>query len=563
MSNYDENVTTEYLYNEPLNAAEEPVAAERGTEVYRILSVILFIIALGGLFIGMLTSAWSAFKQADIWSAYNLKLGPSTFSMCFMGMLVAIFNSISSLKVDTGSVSMDTWYWLNILLVFFIVFAAIFALIFMIVALCTKSKDLARNSAFVSGILSFLSYGGYFLFAYSLTGVCDAPSAAIAALVLLVLVVTAIVRRKSFGILSALLLILTVICIMMLNYPKASVSKTMSLLVFDLYKADLFLGIALTFLVAILALNFFITTIRLDCKRSYDFDAIRYGIQLFAVVLTIIAFMVSKNFGTWDIFSANGQTLATVLLLLCSIAAFVVALLEALLARKKVEEMNNTNEIVVTGRQQPVTHVYEPAYIRVAPVESYAPYVQPVVVTQPPVQQVVQPQPQVQVHVQPPQPQPQPQQPAETRIYVQHPEKPEVPYTEFERRMQALARGEVSVYDASPVPVAQKNQEISQTYVKEQHKYKRRGEDMNGAYVYDGAQYVYDPFIKTLNVQERNEFGDLFIANIYGLRSYLPTYVIGGDNKMFFDRVFIYLGCYRNYISQELLEKIYLYVSKQ
>ena len=53
------------------------------------------------------------------------------------------------------------------------------------------------------------------------------------------------------------------------------------------------------------------------------------------------------------------------------------------------------------------------------------------------------------------------------------------------------------------------------------------------------------------------------IANRYGDLNYLPAYVIGGDNREFFRKVFIYLGKFRNHISPELLGKLYDYVSKQ
>jgi len=82
------------------------------------------------------------------------------------------------------------------------------------------------------------------------------------------------------------------------------------------------------------------------------------------------------------------------------------------------------------------------------------------------------------------------------------------------------------------------------------------------SYVFGGAQYTYDPFINTLTPMEKNEFGDVFIANLYGIHSYLPTYVIGGDKTEIFQTIFIHLGRFRGNISQELMEKIYSYVSK-
>ncbi len=78
--------------------------------------------------------------------------------------------------------------------------------------------------------------------------------------------------------------------------------------------------------------------------------------------------------------------------------------------------------------------------------------------------------------------------------------------------------------------------------------------------MYNPSKYAYDPFVYTLTASEMNEFGDLFIANKFGLQAYLPPYNIGGDNRDFFNKVFIYLGRFRSNISDALLDKLYRYV---
>ncbi len=561
MSNLDENMNTEYLYSEPVIEVEtERKQSKKGA--YPFLAVFFFILAVGGILIGMLTSVWSAFQQFDTLNfgmAFGEGGNASVFAQSLLGQLCSVLADlfgnkeiVTSIYPNLIGLSGKIWFIVYLFLLFAISFSAILALVLMIIALATKSRTLAKNSAMASGIILFLMYGGYFLLTYAVGGVVDAPSALIGGLILFTLIITAIARRKGYGLLSSLLLVLTVICIMMLNYSAAMLTRGSSLTVFQLYDADMFLGISMMILVVMLALNFLVSTLRICARRNYLFDAVRYCIQLIAVILTIIAFIVFSKDDKWAIFTADGQTLATVILLVGSVAAFVTALLALLLSKKKEV---TTQEIVVSD--QPA---YEPAYVRM-PVENYAPIIQPVVMAQAPVQPVYQ-QPVYQPPVQQaPAPQPQPQK-TETHVYVQQAERPEVPVTEFERKMQSLARGQSSVYDATPIPVSQQRINAEDPYVKGR-KAKKQQPNPSSTYVYEGSQYVYDPFIKTLTVQERNEFGDLFIANIYGLRSYLPTYIIGGDNKMFFDRVFIYLGCYRNYISQELLEKIYLYVSKQ
>ena len=72
----------------------------------------------------------------------------------------------------------------------------------------------------------------------------------------------------------------------------------------------------------------------------------------------------------------------------------------------------------------------------------------------------------------------------------------------------------------------------------------------------------FDPFIATLDMAERNEFTELFILKFKGTMPELPDYEVGGDNKEFFRKLFIYLGQYRDRMSQSLLVKMYQFSMK-
>jgi len=72
----------------------------------------------------------------------------------------------------------------------------------------------------------------------------------------------------------------------------------------------------------------------------------------------------------------------------------------------------------------------------------------------------------------------------------------------------------------------------------------------------------FDAFIATLDMEERNQFTELFIMRFKGTMPEIPDYVVGGDNKEFFRKVFIYLGQYRDRIPSGLLTKIYNYSIK-
>ena len=73
---------------------------------------------------------------------------------------------------------------------------------------------------------------------------------------------------------------------------------------------------------------------------------------------------------------------------------------------------------------------------------------------------------------------------------------------------------------------------------------------------------AFDPFIASLTAEERNQFTELFILKYKGTMTELPDYVVGGDNKAFFNKIFIYLGQYRDRIPDGLMAKIYTYSTK-
>ncbi len=72
----------------------------------------------------------------------------------------------------------------------------------------------------------------------------------------------------------------------------------------------------------------------------------------------------------------------------------------------------------------------------------------------------------------------------------------------------------------------------------------------------------FDPFIATLSTEERNQFTELYILKYKGTMSEIPEYEVGGNNKEFFRKVFIYLGQYRDRIPDGLLFKMYEFASK-
>lgn len=134
-------------------------------------------------------------------------------------------------------------------------------------------------------------------------------------------------------------------------------------------------------------------------------------------------------------------------------------------------------------------------------------------------------------------------------------ENADSPMNEFERRMLALAKGE------TPEPAADAETAPQETEPPETTELSESGGDTRYVQqsIFD-TNPVYDSFMGTLNARERAEFTELFILGGAGVHDYLPPYVAGGDNRLFFELFFVRLGKFRKEISEQLLDKIYAYV---
>lgn len=76
----------------------------------------------------------------------------------------------------------------------------------------------------------------------------------------------------------------------------------------------------------------------------------------------------------------------------------------------------------------------------------------------------------------------------------------------------------------------------------------------NVSSIYNGPS---DSFINKLTNDEKIEFAKVFLERRYGPLTVIPHYVFGGDNKKFFSAIFIYISRVREYLSNNLMNKIY------
>lgn len=143
-------------------------------------------------------------------------------------------------------------------------------------------------------------------------------------------------------------------------------------------------------------------------------------------------------------------------------------------------------------------------------------------------------------------------------------EESEIVQTETEQAV-ADTDGEETVVEQDPstqviVPI------IVPTPAAEQANVKTSNEQVvqNRTVVYN-VQNVYngptDLFMNSLTDEEKIEFHSTFILKNKGTFSFLPEYEIGGNNQEFFSTIFIYLGKFRNILSTNLMNKIYVHLN--
>ena len=110
-------------------------------------------------------------------------------------------------------------------------------------------------------------------------------------------------------------------------------------------------------------------------------------------------------------------------------------------------------------------------------------------------------------------------------------------------------------YEGGPVAGVLMAEEVNPSFIPHEPRVNTAGYDFYNS-------KTFDPFIATLDADERNSFTELFILKVSGTMAELPDYVVGGDNKEFFRKIFIYLGQYRDKIPSNLLGKMYQYSLK-
>lgn len=555
---------------------------------FRTVTSIFLVLALGGLFIGLLQPTLAGVHNVFAVNFFGTvgDVVPAALNGSLFGYLWAFFATAFT-AFDFSSLTSCLSY----LRVFLLAGSVVAAIVCFVVSICSKAA--ARRCALASAVLVTMAYTWFYAAAmfYSVA-VADLYAydwlhLIFVAIMLITLFVTGICTRKGAGLMNALGLLLTLVFTVACVYPGSTVKTLLGGFLASPVRAyfqsidfgaasPAFLQCMPVVLFVLLALNFVSSFIRMATKKGFAYDAVRYTLLFVGAVLFMVA-VVANGVGFTEFFK-NGESIALAPVLFIAVSGIlcIAFLCAALVARGKsrrefVETLADTYD-EDEEEDEDESHRLAPVYINNvnvppatpgAPVMPVATPVAPMAPATPAPATPAPAYPQPQVYVQPQpvyqtpyvQPYVQPvyypvASPASNNGTPANPNPvtpatpanvPEEPMSEFEQRMAALAKGETPVSDnGTPANPNVQPAPAPETY----------------------GTYVYDTFFTSLPTKEKNEFGDLFIGKKYGDFG-LPTYNIGEDNSEFFQKFFIYLAKIRPHISSELLAKIYNYINRK
>ena len=261
--------TDDELYDE---FEEEDMQEERpaGAGAFRFVSVLLFLIAVAGLFIGMIPALESSITTGEgTWSGSLFAAILETFKGLFgLEHATTDFNLLDPLSSSqypyTYGIGKIAEY-----LPYVIAGAVVVSLVTMIVSFA--SAKAAKGSAYTGGVIILLAYGFFFAFLFAarsyfgLTGlraITDLPSAIIVGAVVIVLAISSIALKKGYGLANSICVLLAIVAIVAFLYPGETViADIRQVLLFEdgasIAKTVILLGMS-----AVLALNLLISIFR-------------------------------------------------------------------------------------------------------------------------------------------------------------------------------------------------------------------------------------------------------------------------------------------------------------
>lgn len=519
--------TTETNYN-----YEPPVKAGK----YCVLSLILFVLTAGGLFLGLLGNYVSWLVP----SCYGV--GTSGFNISLLAFFIEYVKALGSLSAIFSSPAIVIVNYAIVLLAALLILVSLVTTIVSFILSFAAPKR-AKTATAVGGAVGLFAYTMLFLWACCIESLgmsafsaeaIDMPVAIIMLALLVVVTVVAILSGGVRGLLTAGIYVFTVAACFAFFFPASFTESHLTLL--ESFSDNLFYNLTVVATLALIALNLVFSVVTLSGKGRGVPQVIFTALQLVAVVLLAVAASLLDKTEKFSFF-LESALLPSIVLVISSLGSLLLAVIILILKKSAAgaaEELVPYESYSAETSALPEETVEEevpaeeeaevPAELLAEPVEA---------------EEVAPEESAV----------------AEETAAAEETEETEEEMSPWEKEMLSLAEnGEATPAESEEPPLA--------PYPP--YAYDRQTAATSPRpftyYTDPTTQYLYDPFINELTPEEKNEFGDLFIACKAGKYGDLPEYRIGGDNQEFFEKVWIRYGLYE--MSPSLRDKLFNYLRK-
>lgn len=562
------------------------------TTRYRVLAIVFFLLAVAGLFIGaigqigalanlgnfgnVIQRLFSHTKTPLYQNGSTIGIGLSEGTLVGGSLFGYVYEMLKFFFTNftfSDSPAFIVNEFLGIAQVLLIAVAVVASLVLGVTS-CIVKKTAARKCAMISGFLVATAYLWPFLTVMFFAGsgeaaklhtaagtydiaFLDYPLAIIGGITLVLLLITSLARRKWVGLINVLLVVLLGVFTVVATYHNGETYKELEAMLEGLSQNAFFKYAAIVF-AALLGLNLLLAVWRLNGKRAYPFDAVRYGLLFLSYATLIVGRAIAER--NWAIFTAN-YYLATIGLGILLIA-FVLSIVNCFLVIRRRNALK-ARRIAAEAAKDAIDRESDFDDVLAAPAAPAAagsfqtniytaPQTYPAYQSQAPYMQTPSPYPMMGGGQAP-------------IIFQQAPAAPPVivlqvpPYNQPEAApvQTAPAPAPAPVQTAPFVPVAP----VAPAAEGPAAEAPAQAPEQVPAQAPATRDDVTDPFFKTLTEEEEKEFVTLFVEKKRGEFG-LPTYAVDGDNASFFKRFFSALGKFRPYISSELLGKVDDYIKK-
>ncbi len=292
---------------------EKKKKKKRPSVLYNIFAILMFLLMVGGLFLGLLGKYWVYLSPSSLYLPENVE--NTTLTGTLVGILIdGIMNIQGYLSFGEGVTGImgALQHLLPAVSLLVLAVCIVYGLIAMIIALFSRTNS--RRALQIVSTCMLVGYGccGLSTLFFGSFAQVDFVSLALAALGFLNCFITAIIANKQIGAMNAFISLFSIAATALFALPMSDMRRYA-------FETDAMMPVIFGFVsLGVLYLNFFFTAARICAKKGKIFDLVMHTLQ-FALIVTVFVMTLLATNPMTDMFRM-------IMPLVCSVGSPALAL---------------------------------------------------------------------------------------------------------------------------------------------------------------------------------------------------------------------------------------------